>query len=271
MSQKEIVLKTKSPVTQDSLVQDLLALGLEKGRSVIVHSSLSSIGWVSGGAHAVVQALMEVVGFDGIIVMPTHSSGLSEPSYWKNPAVPEEWWPIIRETMTPFDPQLTPTEYMGAIPELFRNVPDSKRSIHPSNSFAAWGKRAEDFVSSQKLEFSMSDDSPLGKLYEDGAKILLIGVGHDSNTSLHLAETRITNFPIHTEGGPISINGVRKWKTFEDFDYNSSDFEKIGHDFELKHKVEVGKVGAAEAKLFDMKIFVDFAFNWIRVNRRFEY
>jgi len=79
------------PFTLDSLVSDLRALGLVAGDTVLVHSSLSAIGYVAGGAQAVVLALLEVIGTEGTLVVPTHSGDLSDPSRWENPPVPEAW------------------------------------------------------------------------------------------------------------------------------------------------------------------------------------
>ncbi|MED1448875.1 AAC(3) family N-acetyltransferase, partial [Bacillus pacificus] len=75
----EIVASTPLPNTIKTITNDLRKLGLEKGMTVIVHSSLSSIGWVSGGAVAVVEALMNVITEEGTIIMPTQSSDLSDP------------------------------------------------------------------------------------------------------------------------------------------------------------------------------------------------
>lgn len=90
MEEFSIVNKTKTMNTKESIIEDFKRLGLEKGMTVIVHSSLSSIGWVCGGAVTVVQALMETVTEYGTIVMPTQTTYNSEPSYWQNPPVPEE-------------------------------------------------------------------------------------------------------------------------------------------------------------------------------------
>ena len=255
---------TKKPLrTVDSLKQDFLSLGLKPKMKIIVHSSLNSIGWVCGGAVAVVIALMEVITEDGLIMMPTHSFTLSEPALWQNPPVPESWWSEIRETMPAFNPRTTPTEHMGKIPEVFRSFEKVKRSCHPSSSFAVWGKNSSDYIKSQKMEFSLSMDSPLGELYKNEGSILLIGVGYDSNTSLHLAETMVDNFPTEKSGGPIIENGLRVWKEFRDYKYNINNFELLGNDFEKKFQVNKVFIGSSESRLIPMKDLVDFASTWI--------
>jgi len=267
MTQADTIKKIKQPITLESLKKDLRALGLTEGMNIIVHSSLSSLGWVCGGASAVVLALTDVISASGTILMPAHSSSLTEPSYWQCPPVPEFWWETIRETMPAFDPKLTPSENVGKVPEVFRAMPNCKRSYHPSNSFSAWGKHAEGITCTQKLDYSMSDISPLGELYKLDGHILLLGCGHESNTSLHLAETRLPNFPKEKQGGPIINNGQRKWVEYQDYKYNDSDFKELGVQFELAHQIKTGKIGAAEAKLIKMKVLVDFATEWISSNR----
>jgi aminoglycoside 3-N-acetyltransferase len=98
----QVIERTKVPVTVHSLEQDLRALGVKPGMVLLVHSSLSSLGWVCGGAVAVIEALESVLTSEGTLIMPTHSGELSEPSYWQHPPVPEAWWQTIRDTMPAF-------------------------------------------------------------------------------------------------------------------------------------------------------------------------
>ena len=150
MSEKKIVEKTEVPATVESLQADLRALGIKPGMIVLVHSSLSAMGWVCGGAVAVVVALQEVLGSAGTLVMPAHSPDLTEPSGWESPPVPKSWWPVIRENMPAYDPVLTPTRSMGIIAETFRKQRYVLRSVHPQVSFCACGPPGQ---SHQKLRF----------------------------------------------------------------------------------------------------------------------
>ncbi len=99
MGEKETVDKAPLPRTRESLAHDLRELGVEAGMTLLMHSSHSALGWVAGGPVAVVQALMDVVTEAGTIVVPTFSGDLSDPAQWRNPPVPESWWPIIYEAM----------------------------------------------------------------------------------------------------------------------------------------------------------------------------
>ena len=272
MPEGQVVQKTETLATVKSLQADFEALGIEKGMVLLVHSSLSAMGWVCGGAVAVIIALQEVLGETGTLVMPTHSTDLSDPSQWKNPPVPESWWETIRETMPAYDPDLTPTRSMGKIAETFRKQKSVLRSGHPQSSFCARGPEASYIVNNHALAYDMGEQSPLARIYDLDGSILLLGVGHSSNTSIHLAEYR-ADFPtkrIVQEGAPISQTGSRTWATFEDIDVDDSDFDRIGEDFlrsDAGKVVRHGKVGIADSQLMPQRAVVDFAVNWLQKNR----
>src|ERR671910_927374 len=129
--------RTPEPRTRLSLAADLRQLGLEPGALVIVHSSLSSLGWVCGGSEAVVLALMDVLTESGTLVVPTLG--------------------------------------MGRIPETFRSWPEALRSSHPAFSFAAWGRHASLVTGDHSLDYSLGEDSPLARIYELDGQVLLLG------------------------------------------------------------------------------------------------
>jgi len=271
MEEKDIIAVTSQPVTIDSMKEDLKSLGVLPGDLVIVHSSLSSLGWVCGGPQAAIMGLLASVQTAvaiGTLVMPAHSGEWSDPAEWRHPPVPESWIPIIRENMPAYDPDMTPTRGMGKIPETFRKFPGTLRSSNPQVSFTANGPMAESILEGHPLTPMMGMESPLGRLYTNDAKVLMLGVSYDNCTAFHLAEAMCPATPIVKMGTTMMEHGERVWKWFEDFDYDSDDFMAIGRSFELKHPVSRGKVGNADCRLFDMKSGVDFALSWMLENRK---
>lgn len=175
MTEAEQIARSTRPVTVASLRADLLSLGVAPGDTLLVHASLSSLGWVSGGAVAVIDALLQAVEPQGTIVMPAQSAGLTEPASWGAPPVPASWHQTIRETMPAYDPGTTPTRDMGRVAELFRNWPGALRSDHPSASFAALGPLSGQIIGHHDLADPLGEGSPLGALYSHDAKVLPIG------------------------------------------------------------------------------------------------
>ncbi len=272
MSEGQAVRKAEIPATVESLQADFRALGIKKGMVLLVHSSLSEIGWVCGGAVAVIIALQEVLGETGTLVMPAHSTDLSDPRQWENPPVPESWWQTIRETMPAYDPDLTPTRSMGKIAETFRKQKDVFRSTHPQSSFCARGPQASSIINNHALAYGFGEHSPLARIYDLQGFVLLLGVNHSSNTSIHLAEYR-ADFPtkrVVSEGAPILQAGSRTWTTFKDINVDDSDFDRLGEDFlrsDVGKIVRRGKVGIANCQLMPQRAIVDFAVDWLEKNR----
>ena len=259
MSEEQIIKSTKAPHTIESLCGDLCRLGVAPGDVLIAHTSLSSTGWVCGGAQAAIEALLAAVGPQGTIVMPAHTAENFEPSFWRRPPVPETWWRTIRDAMPAFEPRKTPTREMGAIAELFRTWPGTLRSNHPYGSFSANGPRAEQICGRHPLTPMWGDGSPLEALYDLRAKTLLIGVGYSRCTCLHLAESRLPGMSRMVMGSAMLENGRRVWKTWEDFDYGDTPYGRIGQQFEDEGGAQVGIVGNAKSHLCPVRELVDYA------------
>lgn len=255
--------------TRESLAHDLRQLGLKAGMTVIVHASLSSLGWVCGGPVAVVEALMDVLTEAGTLVMPTQSGNYSDPANWHHPPVPQPWWDVIYETMPAFRPEVTPSYKMGVVVEVFRTYPGVLRSNHPQVSFAAWGSHAREIIANHALEYGLGEQSPLARMYELDGWALLLGVGYDSNTTFHLAEYRVPGAQEVILGAPIIENGQRIWKRFKDIDIDADIFPAIGQDFEQTQQVLSGKVGQAACRLFQQRPAIDFATGWLKRHRGF--
>lgn len=270
--QQAVIIRTEKPQTVESLTAELAALGVEEGDTLLVHCSLSALGWVCGGAQAVNLALRRAVGEKGTLVMPAQTSENSDPADWEAPPVPKEWIEPIRQHMPAYDPASSPTRGMGRVAELFRTLPGTLRSGHPQVSFAASGPLAKEIVDSHPLTPQFGMDSPLGTLYRLGkeghpVKILLLGVGYGNCTALHLAETLWGKGPTVRMGAALLENGERCWKWFTDFEPDDEDFPALGNDYESLHAVRKGPVGAAECRLPELVPLVDFAVEWIAAHR----
>lgn len=261
MAEAEQIARSGRPVTVESLALDLLSLGVRPGDVLLVHASLSSLGWVNGGPVAVIQALLQAVGPEGTIVMPAQSANLSDPANWSAPPVPTSWHQTIRDTMPAYDPSTTPTRDMGRIAELFRTWPGALRSDHPSASFTALGPIAGQITGRHDLADPLGEGSPLGVLYRLGAQVLLIGVDFDKCTALHLAERRAwPDRPRIAEGAPLIRDGQRRWVAFDVPSVMDSDtFLPIGASALRSGIATAGSLGEGRALLAGMRQIVDLA------------
>ena len=161
--------------TVESLAADVHAMGIAPGDALMVHSSLKSIGWVEGGADAVIDAFLSVIGPDGVMFVPTLTATFAGR-------------PPSDMTKYPFDPKETPSR-VGKITDTFWRRPDAFRSEHPTHSLAAIGRDAETLVKGHGDGAStFAKDGPYGKYVKLDAKILFVGTGMGCNTTLHVSE-----------------------------------------------------------------------------------
>ena len=245
-------------------------VGVKRGQAIMVHTSLSSLGYVCGGAQTIIEALLHSVGQEGTIMMPTQSWKNLDPTtgvYWQEP---KEWWPVIREYIPAYDERITPTNTMGAVAEMFRQWPGTIRSGHPARSVAAWGRYAKYLTEKHSLSDIFGDGSPIGRLYELDGAVLLIGVGYDKNTSLHLADARAEYPGKHTvvESSAIQVDGQRGWKSYETLAVDGEDFPAIGEAFEQTGQVRHVSLGDGILSMMSQRALVDFAVEWMNENRK---
>ncbi|WP_246082927.1 aminoglycoside N(3)-acetyltransferase [Nonomuraea diastatica] len=253
------------------MVTDLTALGVEYGQVLLVHSSLRSLGHVEGGEGAVVSALRGVLGPDGTLVVPTGTSANSDTSPLHRDAITGMSAGEVaayRARMPPYDPATTPTNVMGRVPEHVRRLREALRSAHPLTSFAAVGPLAAKIIDGHARDCLLGERSPLARLYDAGASVLLLGVGYDKCTAFHLAEYRYTRCPQRRAYRAVVDDGAgRTWCAFEDVALDDSDFAIVGAAFERTGVVRVGRAGQARARLFSLPDAVDYAARWFAAHR----
>ena len=254
--------------TRASLAADFRSVGISPGCILLVHSSLSRLGFVCGGAEAVILALLDTLGPEGTLVVPTFSGENSDPAFWSNPPVPSEWWPEIRASYPAYDPRTTRTRSVGVIPETMRTWPGVVRSAHPQTSFAAIGRQARAILDGHALDCMLGEQSPLARLEEHGANVLLLGVGWSICTAFHLAEHRTPDPPLEHNAFAYMTEDGRKWVTLpEVVAINGDKFGEMGESFESQGLVVLGKVGGANVKLFRLGDAVKYAESWLPVHR----
>ena len=157
---------TSMDVPRTRLIEQLRTLGVAPGQVLLVHASFRALRPVEGGPRGVIESLLELLGPGGTLAMPS----------WTG-----------RDDV-PFDARTTPAAAdLGVLTEIFWRMPGVRRSAHPF-AFAARGPRADSVVSGPLTLPPHAPASPVGRVHALDGRVLLLGVGHDANTTLHLAE-----------------------------------------------------------------------------------
>ena len=251
--------KNFKPVTKDDLIHKFSQLRIKRGDTLLVHASLSSLGYVVGGAEALYLALREVIGEKGTIVVPSQTVEISDPASWQYPPVPDEWHAVIRDAMPAYSKELSFSKAMGAFSQFIGILPNSIRSNHPMYSFTAIGEKASEIIEQNSFDFPFGDESPLGRMYSIGAKVLMIGTDFETNTSLHLAENRLNREVIHEKSKILTENG-EKWVSFKNIELDiHDDYLEVQKNFMEQYTVNHISINESNVYLFDMKECVDFA------------
>lgn len=239
-------------ITRQQLEDLLRAAGVRSGSVLFVHSSLSSLGNVSGGAETVVAALREVLGRQGTLVVPTFT--------------------FAHEIETVFDPQREPSQ-MGAISETVRSLSASRRSRHLYHSVAAIG-RLRDRITDRHGPSAWAADGPFWQLIALDADILLLGVPYTRCTQFHVVE-QIVNVAyrkwLHVDAvicepdGMTSPLPTRVYRPEPGFIGN--DFNKFGRLLESRDVVGKSLIGNAITRLFKAQDVLDIGIAEYRDNQ----
>lgn len=249
-----------TPIDRDRLRAQLEELGLRRGMTVLVHCSMSRIGWVDGGAGTLREALRDVLGrYRGTVVVPTQTRSKSATSTEYQKATEGFGYEELKlhdKILPGFNARRSPAEDMGVFAEAVRTHPWARRSPHPTTSFAAVGRRAGRLCAEHPLDCLLGPRSPLGRLAELDARVLLLGVGFDKCTAFHLGEDRCFD-----EKRPYRCKIEDSWIEFNGFPHRDDDFTELGRRFLAAHSdaVRQSPVGEAPSSLFPLNLAADFA------------
>lgn len=241
--------RTLPPVTAAEIAGGLCALGLREGDTVFVHSAMSRIGFVQGGAPAVVEAFRQVLGPEGTLAVLTSPFRGSLLDYCRSGSLF-----IVEET-----PSL-----LGAVTEAVRTTPGAIRSLETSHPVAALGPQAEfltcDHIHSQG---PCDEHSPLYRLMLIGGYVLLLGVDFRSCTLLHTAE-ELARVPFIDFETRYPMRGRFRGQDYTLHIYCHSaplraNYSAIEPVLQARGLLTVGRVGLAECRLARAKDILDTA------------
>ena len=226
------LIKPGQLVTMTQLVHDLMALSLRPGMDVMVHSSLSKIGHVQGGACTVVDALLVAIGKEGTLVMPSFN----------------------HRKARVFNPATTPTTN-GAIADAMWRRPDAVRSINGTHSVTAIGPKAEEWCKDHYRVGVWAQESPIGKIIHEEGYILCLGLTHNRITANHVAEMSIPCSCVDPFGNKdLVLMEDGCVHTMKGLAYRSSEcpVPRVKINAKLGHGIfqRCGKVGKADATLY---------------------
>ncbi|XVV12649.1 aminoglycoside N(3)-acetyltransferase [Actinoplanes sp. CA-131856] len=257
-------------IRQRALTAQLRALGLAGGDVVLVHCSMRSAGPIAGGAAALAGAIRAAVGPGGTLVVPAQTPGNSVSSDAYRAAtdgMTNEERRAYEDRMPGFDVRRTPSYGVGAFAEYVRRRPGALRSGHPQTSFSAWGRRARELMRVHDLDSHLGERSPLAALERANAKTLLLGVGYESCTALHLAEYRLRRPPIVRQYRCYELErGQRVRRDFHAPHLDAAPFTSIGLSLDDQPFTRKGTIGRAPARLLPIRAMVRFAVGWLDRN-----
>lgn len=277
MDERQLLALSQGPVTRGRLVGDLAALGVCAGDTLMFHTSLSALGYVTGGPVTVVAALREAVGEHGTLLA---YSGWNDAPPCDFVDWPPAWRDTVRAEHPPYEPGSSEgTHDNGRLPEALRHTPGAVRTAHP-DSFVALGARAAELTAEGPWDDPYGTHGPLGRLVARGGRVLLLGAPLDTLTLLHHAES-VAQAPgkryLDYEVPVLDGKGERVWRHYWDidtedeaFDYSRADipedewpFTVIARDALASGIGVSGRVGAGESHLFDAAQLVEFGVAWI--------
>jgi aminoglycoside 3-N-acetyltransferase len=240
-------------LTQQQLVTQLQLVGVKPGGTLLVHSSLSSLGFVAGGAKTVIWALMESIGAEGTLVLPTHS------------------WVEMDAGCRTFDVRQT-RSCVGIIPEVFRSLPGVIRSLHPTHSVAATGPAASRLIEGHEdARTPCGPGTPYLKALDQDCQILFLGVDLQCNTAFHTIEA-VAELPYLMNRDPDQFTIIDyRARAFQRSVFRhqpgiSRRFRELEGPLSREGIIRSGQIGEARALLIGGAAFRDFMIEMIGAN-----
>ncbi len=235
----------------EARLTDELRAALPRDRIVIVHSGFRALGRVEGGPATVARALVAALGERGTLLAPAFTTDLIDPSTWPVPPPPEEQ-ERLRAAMPCFDPATSPPHKMGAVATALWRHPGALRSEHPVTSWVAIGPEAGALTRDHHLEDPEGLEGPVGRAYRADALVVLLGVGCDANTTIHLAESMLDMPHLYAlpDRYPVQrADGSREWVPIKKTTKCSDGFLKLEPHLEAAGVVRRVRIGEAETQL----------------------
>lgn len=234
-------------VSAEAVTAGLRRVGVEPGDTVMFHSSLSSMGYVVGGANTVIEGFLRAVGPEGTVAVPTL------------------WWDGTQD-VAGWDRDNSPS-YPGTITEVFRRRPDSIRSDNPTHSISAIGARAAEMTADHGKsglrpcmygDGAFAEASPWERLYQWNAHYCFVGVDFSVNTMGHYCQCRLLEWALQQappERRQALDEGIHRWQ--KPGHWPQYDFPRMGQHLEGLGLVRLGKIGSATLRAIRARDMVD--------------
>lgn len=217
---------TPIPIAQSALTQQLLTLGVTPGAVLLVHCAFSRVGPVEGGPVGLIRALQSALGPAGTLVMPS----------------------MTDDDDNVFDPQRTPCAGMGILADTFWRLPGVLRSDSP-HAFAAAGPQAASITAPHPIDFPHGLDSPVGRVFGLDGQVLLLGVGHGANTTIHLAEALASVRYRRPKQITARVGGLVARIAYSEIDHCCQNFDLVDGWLDGAGLQWHGQVGVGQARL----------------------
>jgi aminoglycoside 3-N-acetyltransferase len=225
------------------LTEQLIALGVEPGSTMLVHCAFSKVQPVENGSLGLISALGTALGPEGTLVMPS----------------------MTDDDEHPFDPEKTSCRGMGIVADTFWRLPGVKRSDSP-HAFAARGPMAVRITAAHPIDIPHGLDSPVGRVYDLNGRVILLGVGHTEDTTIHLAEF-LAGVRYRRKKSLIRLENGRPARfEYAEIDHCCENFSLVDQWLDAQELQTRSRVGQADARIVRSRDIVAAVMERLREN-----